>query len=80
MSAFYGAYDGDMRNWFVGTLCAVGAFMVLYKGFTFAEEMALNAAGLSAALVAMTPCNCWADRRPWLKRDWPSGGGYCGSR
>ena len=59
MSAFYGAYDGDMRNWFVGTLCALGAFLVLYKGFTFAEEMALNAAGLFAVVVAMKPCNCW---------------------
>ena len=61
ISAFYGAYDGAMRNWFVGTLCAIGAFLVLYKGFTFQEEAALDAAGLFAILVAMTPCNCWDD-------------------
>jgi hypothetical protein len=59
MSAFYGAYGGEMRNWFVGTLCALGAFLVLYKGFSFAEDMALNLAGLFAVLVAMKPCNCW---------------------
>jgi hypothetical protein len=61
MSAFYGAYDGAMRNWFVGSLCAIGAFLILYKGFSFKEDMALNAAGSFAVLTAMTPCECWTD-------------------
>lgn len=56
ISAFYG---GDMRNWFVGTLCAIGAFLILYKGFSFAEDMALNIAGLFAVLTALKPCDCW---------------------
>jgi len=59
MSAFYGADDGAMRNWFVGSLCAIGAFLILYKGFTFAEEIALDAAGFAAILVAFKPCGCW---------------------
>jgi hypothetical protein len=59
LSAFYGAYDGDMQNWFVGILCAVGAFLILYRGFTFAEDMALNAAGVFSILTAFTPCHCW---------------------
>lgn len=59
ISAFYGAYDGAMRNWFVGSLCAIGAFLILYKGFTFKEGMALNVAGVAAILIAITPCDCW---------------------
>ena len=69
ISAFYGAYDGAMRNWFVGSLCAIGAFLILYKGFSFKEDMALNVAGASAVLVAITPCDCWTDSttpKSWL--------------
>lgn len=58
MSAFYG---GEMRNWFVGTLWGLGAFLVLYKGFSFAEDMVLNCAGVFAVLTAMKPCNCWGE-------------------
>jgi hypothetical protein len=61
MSAFYGAHDGAMRNWFVGVLCAVGAFLILYQGFSPLEDWLLNAAGGCAVLTAMTPCNCWCD-------------------
>lgn len=61
MSAFYGGYDGAMRNWFVGSLCAIGAFLILYRGFTFAEAVALDTAGFFAILVAMKPCNCWME-------------------
>jgi hypothetical protein len=46
MSAFYGAYNYAMRDWFVGILWAVGSFLVLYKGFSVAEDWALNIAGL----------------------------------
>jgi hypothetical protein len=59
MSAFYGAYDGRLRNVFVGILWAVGSFLVLYKGFSIAEDWLLNFAGVFAILTAMTPCNCW---------------------
>jgi hypothetical protein len=69
ISAFYGAYDGAMRNWFVGSLCAIGAFLILYKGFSFKEDMALNIAGTAAILIAITPCECWTDAtlpKSWL--------------
>jgi hypothetical protein len=61
MSAFYGAYGGDMRNWFVGILCAVGVFLNLYKGFSGAEDWVLSLAGGFAILTAITPCYCWGD-------------------
>jgi hypothetical protein len=60
ISAFYGAYDNAMRNWFVGELCAVGAILILYRGLSFMEDMMLNAGGLFAVLTAFTPCNCWS--------------------
>lgn len=58
MSAFYG---GDMRDWFVGMLWAIGFFLVNYKGFSALEDWLLNFAGVFAVLIAMTPCNCWGD-------------------
>ena len=61
MSAFYGAYGGDMRNWFVGILWAVGAFLILYKGFSGVENWLLNLAGGFAILTAITPCYCWGE-------------------
>jgi hypothetical protein len=69
ISAFYGAYDGAMRNWFVGSLCAIGAFLILYKGFSFKEDMVLNVAGTAAVLIAITPCDCWLESplpQSWL--------------
>jgi hypothetical protein len=59
MSAFYGADQGAMRDWFVGILCAIGAFLVLYQGFSRLEDWLLNFAGVFAVLTANTPCNCW---------------------
>jgi len=59
MSAFYGADGGAMRNWFVGILWAVGAFLVLYQGFSALEDWLLNFAGGFMVLTAMTPCGCW---------------------
>jgi len=61
MSAFYGAHEGTMRNYFVGVLCAVGAFLILYQGFSPLEDWLLNCAGACAVLTAITPCNCWCD-------------------
>ncbi len=59
MSAFYGADGGAMRNYFVGTLWAIGFFLILYKGFSPLEDWLLNFAGGFAVLTALTPCNCW---------------------
>lgn len=55
----YGA--GTMRDLFVGMLCAIGAFLFFYRGHSLQEDVALNIAGVSAALVALFPM------------DWPPG-------
>lgn len=52
MSAYY---DSGMRDVFVGVLCAVGAFLFLYKGYTRQENWALNIAGVCAPLAALFP-------------------------
>lgn len=64
ISAFYGADQGAMRNWFVGVLWAIGAFLVLYKGFSRLEDWLLNFAGLFMVLTAMTPCHCAVGEGP----------------
>jgi hypothetical protein len=52
MSAYY--YSG-MRDVFVGALIAIGVFLYLYKGFSPAENVALNVAGIMAVGVALFP-------------------------
>ena len=44
-----------MRVWFVGLLFAIGTCLILYKGFGALEDWLLNAAGASAACVALFP-------------------------
>lgn len=44
---------GTMRNEFVGLLFAVGALLLVYKGYTAREDWALNAAGVLALGVAL---------------------------
>ena len=58
ISNYYVAGPGFLRDWFVGTLCAVGAFLYLYKGFSTKENWALNLAGAFAVLTALVPCAC----------------------
>lgn len=55
MSAYYYSGDGAMRDQFVGILCAVGAFLYLYKGVTVLENYALNLAGIFVIGVAFFP-------------------------
>ena len=57
MSAYY---HTDMRDVFVGVLCAIGFTLLLYKGFDKWEDWALNAAGVLAFGIAMVPtvANC----------------------
>ena len=43
------------RDWFVGSLFAVAAFLYLYKGFSAAENVALNLAAILAVGVAVFP-------------------------
>ncbi len=46
---------GTFRNEFVGLLFAVGALLLVYKGYTRAEDNALNIAGVLAVGVALIP-------------------------
>ena len=52
ISAYYHTPMGDI---FVGSLCAIGAFLYFYKGVTEAENIALNIAGIFIVLVALLP-------------------------
>ena len=62
MSDYYHVVsDGkSMRDFLVGLLFAIGAFLYLYKGFTTLENWLLNFAGAFAILVALFPVqwNC----------------------
>jgi hypothetical protein len=57
MSAYYHASidHKSMRDWFVGILFAIGAFLYLYKGFSNKENIALNCAGTFALGIALFP-------------------------
>lgn len=55
ISAYYHAGNGAMRNWFVGILWAIGVFLLLYRGFTKRENIALDLAGILLIMVAMFP-------------------------
>ncbi|HKH50106.1 MAG TPA: hypothetical protein VKM72_36100 [Thermoanaerobaculia bacterium] len=60
ISAYYwaapsGQREAPSRNWFVGGLFAVAAFLYLYKGFSKAENISLNLAAILAVGVAVFP-------------------------
>ena len=58
ISAYYWASDGHSapsRDWFVGCLFAVAGFLYLYKGFSAAENIALNLAAILGVGVAIFP-------------------------
>lgn len=52
-STAFGA--GSMRNIFVGILCAVGVLLVLYRGYSMKEDIALDVAGVAAFAIALLP-------------------------
>lgn len=54
MSAYYHA-GGIVRDVFVGTLFAIGVFLMLYRGYTIFENWALNLAGFFLLIVAAVP-------------------------
>jgi hypothetical protein len=54
ISAYYWTLDPE-RNVFVGVLCAIAVFLLLYKGYTPLEDRVLDLAGLCAAGVAFVP-------------------------
>ena len=55
------AGSGMMRDVFVGILWAIGGFLFFYRGYSRAEDRALNIAGLAAVVIALAPM------------DWPAG-------
>ncbi|HEX8387488.1 MAG TPA: hypothetical protein VF636_00600 [Sphingomonas sp.] len=55
LSAYYHADGGRMRDVFVGALWAIGAFLFLYRGYSTAEDRALDGAGLLAVVTALAP-------------------------
>ena len=71
ISAYYHvAGDGSFlttRDLFVGVLCAVGAFLYFYKGYSRREMVALNLAGISALIIALVPVDF-----PYNPDAWPS--------
>jgi hypothetical protein len=81
MSAYYFAFDPPtselrafpMRTWFVGILFAIGAFLVLYRGYSKTEDRLLDIAGICALLVALFPmavpdfcANCGDSVLSWI--------------
>lgn len=73
MSAYYHAESNDqvkdyadpergvMRNYFVGLLFGLGIILILYKGYSGKENLALNLTGFMAIGVALFPTSWGAD-------------------
>jgi hypothetical protein len=49
------AGQGLMRDWFVGFLFAMGILLIVYRGYSYLEDWALNIAGILAMGVALFP-------------------------
>jgi hypothetical protein len=60
ISAYYWTHDLE-RNIFVGVLCAVAVFLVLYKGYNLLEDRIIDVGGASAAGVAFFPMDEFGD-------------------
>jgi hypothetical protein len=56
ISHYYCAIGGELeRNLFVGVLITIGIFLFLYMGYSAIEDWILNAAGLCAFGIALSP-------------------------
>jgi len=60
ISAYYWTLDLE-RNIFVGFLCAIGVFLLLYKGYNWFEDRVLDVAGVSAVGIAFFPMDKLGD-------------------
>lgn len=60
ISAYYWTRDLE-RNVFVGVLCAISVFLILYKGYNLLEDRVLDLAGISAGGVAFFPMDQLGD-------------------
>lgn len=54
-------YHTPMRDVFVGSLFAIGTSLYLYKGYTTAEDIVLDVAGICAVCIALLPTSCPAE-------------------
>lgn len=54
-SSVSGYYYTPMRNIFVGSLCAIGVFLISYDGYDLADRAITDAAGLCAICIACFP-------------------------
>jgi hypothetical protein len=50
-----GYYYTPMRNIFVGSLCAIGVFLVSYYGYDLSDRLITDGAGLCVVLVSLFP-------------------------
>jgi hypothetical protein len=50
-----GYYYTTMRDTFVGSLCAIGVFLVSYDGYDLADRLITDAAGLCTICIAFLP-------------------------
>lgn len=48
-------YYGSMRDYFVGSMVAIGAFLAAYNGYDWRDAVAGRIAGAAALLVALCP-------------------------
>lgn len=55
LSSISASYHSDLRNVFVGGMCAVGVFLILYRGIGLWENLATNVAGAAGILLALFP-------------------------
>jgi hypothetical protein len=55
MSSLSSYYHTGMRNWFVGSLCAMAVFFACYQGYDGWENGLTNLAGVAALGVAFCP-------------------------
>jgi hypothetical protein len=54
-SSVSGYYYTPMRNLFVGSLCAIGVFLISYDGYDLADRAITDVAGLCAICIACFP-------------------------
>ncbi len=54
ISDYYATLDFE-RNIFVGILCFVASYLILYQGYTWLEDRVLDVAGFSAVGIALFP-------------------------
>ena len=55
LGSLSGYYYSDLRNVFVGTLCAIGVFLIAYRGYGRIDDIAANIAAVAGIGVALFP-------------------------